>query len=240
MKILGFQKTTLLDYPEHIASIIFTGGCNFACPYCHNSSLIRPSSKTPEIPEEEVFDHLRSHKGKIEGLVISGGEPTIHEDLPGFCEKVKELGMLVKLDTNGTNYEMLSKLIESKLVDYVALDAKMPSSLYKQVMPKKTTEATAKKYIDSYKKSLELLKKAPDSIDYEIRTTVVMDLFDSNTMEALSRELSGVKKVYLQPFKSSDSVLVYGLKEPSDHEMTYYRGVMKRHVKKVEIRGADL
>ncbi len=240
MRILGFQKTTLLDYPEHIASIIFTGGCNFECAYCHNSGLIRPSHKTPEIPEQEVLDHLASMKGKLEGLVISGGEPTLHEDLPDFCKNVKDLGMLVKLDTNGTNVDMVSQLIDDHLVDFIALDAKLPSDIYYKVMPKKTTEPTIKKYTNSYKACLKLLKEAPSHIDYEIRTTVVMDFFDSNTTEALSRELSGVKKVVMQPYRYTDSVLVFGLTEPTDHDMTYLRNIMRRHVKNVEIRGMDL
>ncbi|MCR5098367.1 MAG: anaerobic ribonucleoside-triphosphate reductase activating protein [Lachnospiraceae bacterium] len=240
MKILGFQKTTLLDYPEHIASIVFTGGCNFACPYCHNSELIRPSHKTPEIPEEEVLTHLKEKKGKIEGLVITGGEPTLQEDLYDFCKKVKELGMLIKLDTNGTNFELVSRLVDEHLLDYIALDAKMPAGLYKDVMPKKTTDTSIKKYTDSYVKCLEFLKKAPAHIDYEVRTTIVPDLLDTNSAEAMSRELSGIKKLYIQPFVNSDSVLVFGLREPTEHEMKYYRNVFRKHVKYVEIRGMDL
>ena len=240
MKILGFQKTTLLDYPQHIASIIFTGGCNFACPYCHNSELIHPFKDTPTIPEEEVLMHLGKQKGKIEGLVISGGEPTLQQDLLEFCKKIKALGMLIKLDTNGTNHELLSQLIDEKLVDYIAMDAKQPAALLHKVLPQNTPEAVITKHTDSYKKCIELLKNASNDVDYEIRTTVVSDLFDSDLAETMASELSGVKRLYLQPFVDSDSVLLPGLHAPDEDEMKLYQSIFKRHIEAVEIRGMDI
>ena len=237
MKILGFQKTTLLDYPEHIASIIFTGGCNFDCPYCHNSSLIHPAPDAKCISEEEILSHLVAQKGKIEGLVISGGEPTLQPDLAEFCKKVKETGKLVKLDTNGTDPEKLSELMEAHLVDYIAMDAKMPSALYNIIMPRDSSEQIIRKNVDAYKKSLELLKSAPGHIDYEIRTTVVGDLFDPDIVTALGRELSGVKRLFLQPFKDGDTVPVSGLREPTADEMESYRDILREFVPEVALRG---
>ena len=237
MKILGFQKTTLLDYPEHIASIVFTGGCNFYCPYCHNSELIHPKADAPLVSEEEILSHLTAQKGKIEGLVISGGEPTLQPDLAEFCKKIKDLGLLVKLDTNGTAPEILAKLIDEQLIDYVAMDAKMPSALYSIIMPKDAPEEVTKKHTDAYKKSLALLKSAPGNIDYEIRTTVVGDFFDTDIVTALGHELSGVRRLFLQPFKNGDTVPVSGLREPSAQEMESYKDILSEFIPQVELRG---
>ncbi|OQX50761.1 MAG: anaerobic ribonucleoside-triphosphate reductase activating protein [Candidatus Cloacimonas sp. 4484_209] len=133
MKIGGFQKVSLIDYPGKICAIVFTRGCNFRCPYCHNPELVLPENYSPLIPEEEIFSFLEKRRGKLDAVEITGGEPTLQEDLTEFIRKIKEMGFLVKLDTNGSFPSVLEKVIYSGLVDYIAMDVKAPLEKYRQV-----------------------------------------------------------------------------------------------------------
>ncbi len=260
MQILGFQKTTLLDFPGHIASIIFTAGCNLRCPYCQNAELILPdqwcgpatdspdalipdSAAGPgiaEIPEAEVISHLSSHVGRIEGLVITGGEPTLQPDLVDFCKRVKELGLLVKLDTNGNAPAVVRELIDLRLVDYIALDVKLPTAAYDILLPENASDEIKKKTISNVRETLEILKNAPDHIDYETRTTIPNEFFDDDMMEALSHELAGVRRHFLQPYRDTDTVLIHGLHTPSEDALLRYRDILKKSIPQVEIRGMDI
>ena len=164
MIIDGFERLTLLDYPEHIACMIFTRGCNFKCPYCQNSSLIRNNKEPAKFTEEEIIDFLEMRKGKLEGIVISGGEPTIQRGLIEFIRKVKELNYKVKLDTNGSNPKVIKQLLDENLVDYIAMDIKNDLEDYESVTDCKVN-------IKAIKESIDLISKS--KIDYEFRTTIM-------------------------------------------------------------------
>lgn len=195
MIIDGFDKLTLLDYPGCIACIIFTRGCNFNCSYCQNSSLIKYKSEQGLISEDEIINYLNLRKNVLDGIVISGGEPTIQKNLIDFIKKVKSLKMKVKLDTNGSNPIVLKKLIDEKLVDYVAMDIKNDFAHYDLV-----TKCTVNNNI---LKSIEILKNS--NIDYEFRTTIIKEYHDLNSILEILK-IVGESKYYIQNFKMSELV----------------------------------
>jgi len=196
MKIGGFQKTSLLDYPDMISSIIWTVGCNFNCPFCYNTELVYGTAKI--ISEEEIFDHLKKRKGIVEALVISGGEPFLQKDLGVFCEKVKKLGYLVKIDTNGSFPDELKELIDKKLVDYVAVDIKAPKNKYEKLAGVKTD-------VEKIQKTIDILQKS--CVDYEFKTTFIPGLLTKQDILEIGKWLKDSKKYYLQQFKNEMTVL---------------------------------
>lgn len=198
MEFKGFQRISLLDYPEKIAAIAFVGGCDFKCPFCYNRDLVLNHQNLPSISEEEVLRYLEENRAWLDGLEVTGGEPTIHPDLPDFLEKVKKLGYSVKLDTNGSNPRMLAELIERKLVDYVAIDVKAPlvEEKYQAVIG-----VQANGILGEVKESIELLRKS-NGVDYEFRTTVVPELLSREDIASIAEQISGAKRYYLQQFKS--------------------------------------
>jgi pyruvate formate lyase activating enzyme len=226
MKISGFQKLTLLDYPTKVACIIFTQGCNFRCPYCQNSGLIGHENECL-IDEEEIFSYLKKRKGILDGIVVSGGEPTVQKDLDLFMRKVKDLGFLVKLDTNGSNPELLKKLIDEDLVDYVAMDIKNVLDEYSDV--------TAVKVVtDKLKKSIEILKKS--KINHEFRTTIIKNIHD---IDKILKICSYVKNenMYLQNFEQSENVLAKDLESFSKEELINIEKQVKEKYPNVKVRG---
>lgn len=228
IKIGGFQKSSLIDYPEKISAIMFTQGCNFCCPYCHNPELISDLNTTL-MQENELFDFLSTRIGKLDGVVITGGEPTLHKYLPKFIKKIKELGFDVKLDTNGSNPEMLNELISKKLVDYVAMDIKAPLSKYKEI---------ACKEIDTEKisKSINLIKSS--NIDYEFRTTVVKSQLSYEDFEEIGKMIEGSEKYYLQRFVPSKTLNKFYINQTtySDEEFKPIIENLKKRIKHVELR----
>ena len=194
MKIANYIKNSLIDYPGHIASVVFTAGCNWNCWYCLNRSLIDRDIQS-QTNEQEFFDFLESRKGWLDGIVICGGEPTLHKDLIEFIKKIKEYGYDVKLDTNGTSPSMLKTLVEEKLIDYVAMDIKAPFSKYNQIVQLKNEKDVQ---IENVKKSINYLLS--NKIPYEFRTTVSPDLSIDDVVE-ISKEIRGASKYYLQPYK---------------------------------------
>ena len=215
MKLGGLQKTTLIDYPGKVACTVFLIGCNFRCPFCYSGELVLPEKikKQPKISEKEFFDFLEERKGLLEGVVICGGEPTIHQDLPEFCKKIKDFGYLVKLDTNGSNPEMLEKLIDAKLIDYTAMDIKAPKQKYEFYSGVKID-------IKKIEKSVDILKKG--KVNYEFRTTVAPGLSKLDFLEIanwigdpstrasteLSRMSSGqATNYFLQEFNNQKPVI---------------------------------
>jgi len=198
----GLQKLTLIDYPGKVACTVFTVGCNFRCHFCHNPELIDPEKfdAGERIEENIFFDFLKSRQGLLDGVCVTGGEPTLHPDLPEFLKKIKALGFLVKLDTNGTNPEMLAALISEKLVDYVAMDIK--TSLQKDLYEKVTGTTVD---IDNIKKSVAAIMQS--GLEYEFRTTVVPGLHSEDDIISLAKEISGAKKYYLQQFRAGEKIL---------------------------------
>lgn len=225
MNIAGVQKVTLLDYPGKVACEIFTQGCNFECPFCQNSSLI-PITNTGEFSEEEIFEYLNLRKNILDGVVITGGEPTVQKDLKGFIKKIKDLGLLVKLDTNGGNPKVLQELIDEKLVDYVAMDIKNIFNKYNITAGKKIN-------LDNIKKSIEILKAS--KIDYEFRTTIIKEMHSLDDIISICK-LVGDAKYYLQNFEDSENVLDHSLHGFSREELLFIDKYLKDLFPNVEIR----
>lgn len=227
MIIKGLQKTTLIDFPEKIACTIFTFGCNFRCPYCHNPELVIEDG-TKEIPQEEILKFLEERKDFFEGVCITGGEPTIHEDLPGLLEKIKKLGLAVKLDTNGTNPGVVEQLIKNKIVDYIAMDIKAPLKKYEQVV-------RAEVDLEKIKRSIDLIKNS--GVEYEFRMTVPPETLDESDFLEIGKCLNGSKKFYLQRFrgiKTLDKSLVG--KNVDEEQMKSFCEILKPFFDKCTIR----
>jgi pyruvate formate lyase activating enzyme len=191
MKIGGIQKLTLIDYPGKLACTIFLPGCNFRCPWCYSSELVLPEKikEQPKIAEKELFDFLESKKGLIDGVVICGGEPTIQKDLEDLIKRIKAMNFLVKLDTNGTNPLVLKNLIDKKLIDYVAMDIKLPRERYSELTQD----------VVSIEKSVEILKEG--KVSYEFRTTVIPGILKKEDILSIAEWLKGAEKYYLQNFR---------------------------------------
>lgn len=196
MDFLGHEQTSLVDYPDKICTLYFVGGCNFLCPYCHNGPLVRMQGT--RISEEEVFLFLHKRKKYIDGVCISGGEPTLYEGLYGFLQRVKQEGLLVKLDTNGTQPEVVEKLLREQLLDYVAMDLKAPLHKYEAV-------AGVKVNIEDIQRSIELLRNA--DIDYEFRTTVCRELLTKEDILEIMELIKGSKGYSLQNFRDGETIL---------------------------------
>ena len=232
MHIHGFAKLTLLDYPGKIAATVFTGGCNFRCPFCHNAVLVLDPNAQPRIDENEILKELESRKNKLEGVCITGGEPTLCRDLPEFIARIREIGLLVKLDSNGTDPDMLEELINSRLIDFVAMDIKSSPEGY----PK----ATGLKDIsmDNIFRSTDLLMQS--GIDYEFRTTVVDGIHTPDDFKKIGVWIKGAKAYFLQQYKDSgDLISPEGLSSPSKETLEAYRRILLPHIPKTSIRGID-
>ncbi|MDP3098715.1 MAG: anaerobic ribonucleoside-triphosphate reductase activating protein [Syntrophales bacterium] len=191
MRIGGFQKISLIDYPGRISAIVFTQGCNFRCPYCHNPELVDPAQYGPILPETEVLSFLEKRRGKLEAVTVTGGEPTLQKDLERFLQQIKKMGYLVKVDTNGSKPTMLERLIRGRWVDYLAMDVKGPLHKYGQIA--KADVETAK-----ILRSIELI--ASSGIEHEFRTTVVRSQLDKEDLIATARMLKKAQLYVLQPF----------------------------------------
>jgi len=195
----GLQKTTLIDFPGKIAATIFISGCSFRCPWCYSPELVLPEKikKHPKISEKYLFDFLKKRKGLLDGVCITGGEPTIHKDLPDFIKKIKKLGYLVKIDTNGSNPEMLKKIIAKKLVDYVAMDIKAPKEKYNELVGVKIN-------IKKIQKSIDILKEK--KVDYEFRSTIVPTVHTKEDVIEMAKWIKGAKRYYLQNFRPEKTI----------------------------------
>ena len=227
MKILGMEKVSFVDYEGKICTTIFTGGCNYKCPFCHNSGIVKQEYK--EITENEVIEHLLSRKKMIDALTISGGEPTLQPDLENFVRKIKDLGFLVKLDTNGTNPEVLKNLLDKNLLDYVAMDVKNNFDSYNQICGTHLTQ------IENVKKSLDLLKNS--EIDYELRTTLVNNFHKKENIEKLAKDIAGHKKLFLQKFVESDTCFDKNLEEVPLLDAQEFQKILEKEISAVKLRG---
>jgi pyruvate formate lyase activating enzyme len=201
MLVSAIQKFTMLDYPEKTACIVFTPGCNFRCSYCHNPEFVLPEKlkelRSSFIPEEAVFNFLETRKGLLDGVVVTGGEPTIMPDLLAFIKKIKDRGFLVKLDTNGNRPQVVAQAIERSLVDYIAMDVKTSLTEYQRLAGARANP----KYI---KESIDLVKNS--GIDYEFRSTLIKDLHTEEILHDMVEVLRGAKKLYLQRFRSGNTL----------------------------------
>jgi len=230
MIIKGLQKQTVLDYPGKLACTIFTFGCNFRCGYCHNPELIVDDGKS-EIKKEDIMKFLEERKGFLDAVCITGGEPTLNKDLPEFISKIRELGLLVKLDTNGSNPNILKELIDKKLVDYIAMDVKSPLESYERITNVKVNGADLQKSIDMIR----------GTENYEFRTTAVPGLFDESSARKIGEWLKGSKSFFIQNFrgiKTLDKNFI-GKKSFSKEELMNFCDIMRPYFNRCEIRGVD-
>lgn len=225
MQIGGLQKLTLLDFPGHVACTVFLNGCNFRCPFCHNSPLI---FGTNGISEDEVFEFLRKRQGLLDGVAITGGEPLLSKQLEPLLHKIKALGYLVKLDTNGSFPDKLNTLISDKLVDYVAMDIKNSPEKYDLTVG-------ASGFLSQVERSVSLLMRS--DIQYEFRTTVVDELHEAKDFHAIGTWLKGAKQYFLQCYVDSGAILSPGLHAPSKEKLEQCLAIAGQYIKNSQIRG---
>lgn len=229
MKISGLNKLTLLDYPKHTACTVFTAGCNFRCPFCHNASLVLAPSTQPEISQEEFFAFLKKRTKILEGVAITGGEPTLMPDLANFISKIKDLGFDVKLDTNGMRPDVVSSLIDRDLVDYFAMDVKNS--------PERYGETVGLNEIDlaPIRESINII--ITRARDYEFRTTVSPELHSLSDVQKIGEMIKGARRAFLQAYKDSGDVIDARFSTPSADIMQEYKSVLSQFVGEVGIRG---
>ena len=228
--IKGWQKTSLIDFSPYTASVIFTGGCNFRCPFCHNPELVLHFNAIEDIDEKEVLGYLELKKNWIDGVCITGGEPTIYPDLPEFISKIRKIGTRVKLDTNGSNPDMLKELIKKKLIDYIAMDIKSDLDNYSKI-------AGVNVDITNIKQSINLIRNS--GIDHEFRTTVIPGLVGKKEVFKIGKLLKGSKKYVIQNFRGTKPVIgkeLQGLKSYSKEELGDMKEIVKDYFDDVEIR----
>lgn len=223
MLIGGLQELSLVDYPGKVAATVFLIGCNFKCGYCQNPELVDPKKikRQPKISQKEFFKFLDQRKDFLDGICITGGEPTIHPGLFNFIKKIKQKGFLVKLDTNGSNPKMLKKLLDANLLDFIAMDIKLGVSNYNKTIAEK---------------SIDLIKNS--SVDYEFRTTVVPSIIKKKDVEKIGKRLKGIKKFALQQFQNQKVLdpSFKKIKPYSDKILKDFEKILKKYIKQVELR----
>ena len=244
LPICGLTKTTLLDYPGHVASTVFLGGCNFRCPFCHNGQLVLSPQSCPAFTNEDILMHLKKRRPILSGVCISGGEPTLYPALTEFLRQIKELEYPVKLDTNGSNPAFLSELIKAGLIDYIAMDIKSDPDSYPAACgltgkAETTSPDTlpAAGLLGQISRSICLIRKC--GIPYEVRTTVVKGLHTKETFERIGEWLHGSGSYYLQGYIASDNVLSPIFSSFSLEEMEHFADICRPHFESVTIRGVD-
>jgi pyruvate formate lyase activating enzyme len=223
----GLQKTSLIDYPHKVSAIVFTSGCNFDCHYCYNPEL---RNFSPKMSEEYFFDFLEKRKKQLDAIVVTGGEPTVHADLPEFISRIKQMGFLVKLDTQGTNPEMVKKLIKAKLIDYVAMDIKAPLEKYREVVGVFVNEKAVKE-------TIKILMTS--KMDYEFRTTIVSGELVFEDFEKIGKLIKGAKRYFLQAFVPNDNLndKNYSIrKSPTKADLEKMKSIVSKYIKDVSIR----
>ena len=229
MVISGMQKLTLLDYPGKTACLLFTQGCNFRCPFCHNKDLLKVDVGNETISEEEVFKYLKKRQGILDGVCITGGEPLLQRDIIDFIQKVKDMGFSVKLDTNGSSPVTLKKLIDRNLLDYIAMDVKDDFDSYDK------TSGIKMLNVENIKRSIEIIEKS--NIEHEFRTTIVKELHDYNHLEHICEYIGKNSKYYIQNYRDCETVLNRGLTAFSDKELLDIEKKLKVTYPNVMVRG---
>ena len=227
MEFTGIDKLSLLDYEDFVSVVLFTPKCNFRCPFCHNGKTVLESDV--EIDFDEILSYLQTRKGLIDAVVITGGEPTLMSELKERIIKIKELGLRVKLDTNGSNPEVLKDLVNSKLLDYVAMDIKNSMNEYPRTCGVRKVDE------NKLKESINYLLE--NNVDYEFRTTLVKEFHSEESIKEMSELIKGAKRLYLQKFVDREGVLQPGLHEVSQEEAEKYASLLRDSVKEVNLRG---
>ena len=229
MKIYGIEKLSLVDYDGKVASTVFTATCNFKCPFCQNSPLVVGVKDLTTIPENEILDYFAKRKGVLDGVCITGGEPTLQKDLPGFCAKIKNLGLSVKVDTNGTNPKMVKYLFENNLCDYFAMDIKNAKENYAKIIGFESFDTK------DVEKTVEYLMTS--GVEYEFRTTLVKEFHDKTDMENIGKWIKGAKNYALQKFKDTGSCIRSGLHEVDIDTAKDFLEIVKKYLPSAKLRG---
>lgn len=229
MHIHGLQKMSMVDFPGKIAATVFTGGCNLRCPFCHNALLVTRLSESPLLDQGEVLKFLRARRGLLDGVVLTGGEPLLQKDAPDFLAEVREMGFAVKLDTNGCYPQVLSRILEQKLVDYVAMDIKNCKEKYG------LTAGLPNFDITPVEESVRLLMAG--TVDYEFRTTVAKELHTPEDIENIGRWIQGAKRYFLQNFEDSGNLIGQGYHGFSEEEIRHMAGIASQYMEHVGVRG---
>ncbi len=232
MDFSGWEKLSLLDYDEHISTTLFVAGCDFRCPFCHNSSLVLDPSKAPTIPWSDIMDYLIKRQGVLEAVCVSGGEPTMMPDLKEKLSDIKSLGYEIKLDSNGSRPVILEELIRAKLVDYVAMDLKNSSVKYA------ITSGTNRVSIETIDASIHLLMNS--DIGYEFRTTAIAEYHNDNDFETMGEWIKGADKYFIQRYIDAENCIAHGLHQLSIEKALEAKAIMEKYVKFVALRGYDL
>ena len=227
MKILGLEKVSMVDFPGKICATIFTGGCDFRCVFCHNSGIVNENYKPYKL--DEVYEYLESRKKLLDAVTISGGEPTIQKDLEEFIKKIREMGFLVKLDTNGTSPSVLRTLIDNKLLDYVAMDIKNNFGDYGEIIGNPNFN------VSSIKESLKILQE--HKVPYELRTTLVAHYHTEENIKKMANELAGENVLYLQQFKNCETCIKSNLEAVPKSQAMEFQKILAKKIKNVELRG---
>lgn len=231
IKFYGLQKLTLLDFPGRMAATVFTGGCNFRCPFCHNRSLVFLNENDGEISQDDILEYLSLRNKVLDGICISGGEPLLHPGIKSFIKKVRKLGLQVKLDSNGSNFESLKELIDEKLVDYVAMDIKNSPSKYSLTVGLQNFD------LSEVEKSKNYLLE--NHVDYEFRTTVVKQFHEVDDFKEIGKWIKGAKHYFLQNFEDHGSCIVEGLSAVESTDLEKMKQVVQEYVEDVQIRGVE-
>ena len=230
MIINGFEKLSLVDYPGYTAATVFTGACNMRCPFCHNAILVIDAQHQPIVEEQYVLDYLNKRKGIIDGLCITGGEPTLQKDLTEFIKRCRETGVKIKLDSNGTNPNILKDLINQNLLDYVAMDIKNCKNKY-------SITANASIDLNKIQESIDILEAS--NVDHEFRTTLVKEFHTIEDVEKIAQWLDGTKKYYLQKFEDKGGCIEDGLHEVPLDQAHKMRDIARNFIKLVELRSYE-
>ena len=234
MNITGLQKMTLLDFPGKVACTVFLQGCNFRCPFCHNSGLL-DAAESDAIPVETLLDFLKKRQGILDGVCITGGEPTLQADLPDLLRQIKALGYAIKLDTNGNRPDVVKALADENLIDYVAMDIKNSPDGYGK------TAGVPGLPLGKLEETMQFLLNG--TVDYEFRTTVVAEFHDDDSIAAMGQWIAGLspkgraKRLFLQPYVDRDSVLQQGLHTPEDEKLRAWAALLGPYAESVGVRG---
>lgn len=231
MLIHGLQKLTLLDFPGRVAATLFTGGCNFRCPFCHNATLVEHPEEAPLYQEEEILKFLSGRVGILDGVAITGGEPLMNKDIVGFIRKIKDMGFAVKLDTNGTYPDLLGELLDGHLVDYVAMDVKNCPEKYAE------TAGIAKLDLSKIETSMKLLRES--GVDYEFRTTVVREFHTLKDIEKIADWIAFAPRYFLQGFTDSGNLIGADLHPCEKELLTQMRDAARQKIAFCELRGVS-
>ena len=229
MEIFGLEKLSLVDFDGYVASTIFTGTCNFRCGFCHNALLVLDSKNLPIIKEETVLEYLHQKKKILDGVCITGGEPTLQKDLPNFLEKVRETGLKIKLDTNGTNPTLVKSLVENGLVDYFAIDIKNDKENYASIIG-------FDKY-DTSKVEQTVDYLISNDLDYEFRTTLINEFHKEDNIKRIGEWIKGAKKYFMQKFKPGENCISGGLTEVKEEKAKEFLAVISPFVQSTKLRG---